>query len=382
VDENQHDDLIVSLAGGLLQKGSGLESASGGGPLDHDDVSQALELHLKDNILHGQPQAADLAKTVASEAIASAETALSKTAAGASAARLSDVEVASLEAIIEVTGRPAIRYMNGRLQSPNDMGENERWKVLVVTSRSRIEAASASVGRIRRKAEGGVQENVGTGWRIDGDLIVTNRHVARLLSTDPEAQVPDLKLDSTKDPLIEFGATDSSDDNKTVALMEIIYCAAEPFVDVAILRVAPGNGLPEPLELDWTDKALGKKIAGDNGTPATFKGRQVYVVGHPFKQRRSEAIASVFGTADGLKRWSPGFVLRLGTDAPTLEHDCSTLGGNSGSCVFSDQHKVVGIHMGGVEVDELTDRGLANLAVALARLGAHPVVKILKDATS
>jgi hypothetical protein len=36
--------------------------------------------------------------------------------------------------------------------------------------------------------------------------------------------------------------------------------------------------------------------------------------------------------------------------------------------------------MGGVDVDELTDRGLANLAVAFSQLGSHPVVKLLKDA--
>jgi hypothetical protein len=388
-DENQDDknqeeeDLprLVSLVRRLFNGGGNVFESTAGSGVDRDSVSEALEQHIKERIPDDQ-KASIMAKTVAAQSLAHAESALNKTAGGASPATLTDLEVASLEAIIEVTGRPAIRYSNGQIQNPNNLGENERWKVLVVTARHKINDASAAVGRIMITGAAGLAENIGTGWRIGNDLVVTNRHVAQLLAVDPNAPIRDLTLDTAKGPLIDFSATDDSDESKNFGLAAITYCAEEPFVDVAILRTSGVTGLPDSLELDWNAQSVGRDIPGPNGVGPTFKGKEVYVVGHPFRQRRSQAVATVFGTADGLKRWSPGLVLRVPADQPTLQHDCSTLGGNSGSCVFSaGVHKVVGIHMGGVEVDEVTDRGLANVAIALSRLGSHPVVQILKDAT-
>ena len=382
MDEKDDENLtrLVSLAGRLFQAGDGFESAGGGG-VDRDSVSEALEEQIKKRIPDDQSPL--VAKTVAAESLANAESALNKTAGGASPSTLTDLEIAGLEAIIEVTGRPAIRYSNGRIQTPNSLGENERWRVLVVTARHKIEGASSSVGRIMLKGGLGLPENIGTGWRIGNDLVVTNRHVAQLLAEDPYAPASGLRLDNAKEPLIDFSATDDSDGSKSFGLTAITYCAEEPFVDVAILRASAGVDLPGALELDWKAQSVGRDIPGPGGAAPTFKGKEVYVVGHPFRQRRSKAVADVFGTADGLKRWSPGLVLRIDSDQPTLQHDCSTLGGNSGSCVFSaGLHKVVGIHMGGVEVDDMTDRGLANVAVALSRLGSHPVAQILKEATA
>jgi endonuclease G, mitochondrial len=333
VCEQDNNDLrqIVSLAGQLLNRGTTLESTQGGERLSRGAVSEALEQHIKDRIPQDQPQASLLVKTVAAESLAHAEDAINKTAGGVPPSSLTDVEVASLEAIIEVTGRPAIRYSNGRIQSPNELGENERWKLLIVTSRSKINNASGSVGRIMRKGSAGLPENIGTGWRVGGDLVVTNRHVAQLLSEDEKAAASDLKLDNAKQPFIDFSATDDSDGSKKFDLTAISYCAAEPFVDVAVLRIAATVDLPPSLDLDWNAQSVGRDIPGPNGGTPVFQGKDVYVVGHPFRQRRSQAIATVFGTADGLKRWSPGFVLRVDTEQPTFRHDCSTLGGSAQS---------------------------------------------------
>src|SRR6185295_15811414 len=102
---------LVLLAGRLFRPKTGVESVGGGG-VDHDLLSAALEQHIRERI-PGDPQASLMAKTVAAESLAHAENALNKTIGGASPSTLSDLEVASLEAIIEVTGRPAIRYSNG-----------------------------------------------------------------------------------------------------------------------------------------------------------------------------------------------------------------------------------------------------------------------------
>jgi endonuclease G, mitochondrial len=372
---------VVSLAQSLLAKGGVLESTAAGEQIDRSMLADALEQHIKGKMEENLLEASFTARAAAAEGLASVENALNKTAGGASPAALTELEVASLEAIIEVTGRPAMRYPNGRVEMPpSALGENDRWRVLVATARSKINEASASVGRIMIKDSSGLAENIGTGWRLAGDLIVTNRHVGLLLLEKPDSQPRSLKLDAAKPAFIDFSATDNAGGAQRFDIASLVYCAEEKYVDVALLRVNSGvANLPPPLTLDWDPKSAGREHAATNGTAPWFKGEEVYVVGHPYRQRRSEAIAAVFGTADGLKRWSPGVVVRIGPEEPILEHDCSTLGGNSGSCVLTaNGHKVIGTHMGGVEVDELTDRGLANVAVAFSRLGSHPAAKILR----
>ena len=79
------------------------------------------------------------------------------------------------------------------------------------------------------------------------------------------------------------------------------------------------------------------------------------------------------GDADGKKRWSPGEVTSMDATRGSCLHDCSTLGGSSGSCILAlASHKVVGMHFGGRNVDEATGRGDANLGLSFA-LVQHPV---------
>jgi Trypsin-like peptidase domain len=134
------------------------------------------------------------------------------------------------------------------------------------------------------------------------------------------------------------------------------------------------------LTIDWDPEAPGRELALENGAPPVFQGREIYVVGHPYRRRHSELVVSVFGTADGMKRLSPGLVKRLDREKPLFEHDCSTLGGNSGSCVFTtDSLEVIGIHYGGSDVDDATAKGSANLAVPLSRLGTHQAAEIIRN---
>jgi len=372
---------VVSLAQSLLAKGGALESTAAGEKINRSLLADALEQHIRRKMTGNLLEASFTAKAAATEGLANVESALNKTAGGASPSALTELEVASLEAIIEVTGRPAMRYQNGGVEiPPSALGENDRWRVLVATARSKINQASASVGRIMVMGSSGVAENIGTGWRIAGDLIVTNRHVGLLLLEKPDSKPLSLNIDAAKHPFIDFSATDNTASTNRFDIAELAYCAEEKYVDLALLRVGSGTAaLPPPLALDWEAESAGSELAETNGATPRFQGKEVYVVGHPFRQRRSEAIAAVFGTADGLKRWSPGVVVRIGSDEPILEHDCSTLGGNSGSCVLTaGGHKVIGIHMGGVEVNDFTDRGLANVAVAFSRLGSHPAAEILR----
>lgn len=372
---------VVSLARSLLAKGGALESTTAGATIDRIDIVDALARRAATTMTPGPLPPSEAARAVAGEALANAERALSKTAGGASPTSLTDVELASLEAIIEVTGRPAMRFDGGRVRMPESaLGENERWRVLIALWRSKINAASAKVGRIMAKGAAGVVQPIATGWRVGDDLVVTNRHVAAFLVADPTSPVSAWTIDAAKRPTVDFAATDGATDAARFDIGDVVYCADSGDVDVAIVRVASGvEALPPALRLDWASETLGRTI-GAAGVEPSFQGREVYVVGHPYRLHSSEAIAAVFGTADGLKRWSPGLVVRLDSHDPAFEHDCSTLGGNSGSCVLAaEKHEVVGIHFGGAEVNKLTGLGRANLALALSRLGAHPAATILRD---
>lgn len=371
---------VVSLARSLLAKGGALESTDTGETISRQHLEQALKLRIEMNAASSQLPPALTAAAATAATLANAESALNKTAGGASASNLTDLEFASLEAIIEVTGRPSMRYADGRVQMPpSDLGDNDSWRVLVATARKAINEASASVGRISVTGVAGLAEHVGTGWRAAGGLVATNRHVACLFVKNPDDPVGSWTLNAAKQPVIEFAATDQATASRRFAIAEVAFCAEEEDLDIALLTVAAGAAaLPPSLPLDWRVEALGVEEAGAGGE-SSFKGSQIYLVGHPYRLLSSELTAAVFGAADGAKRWSPGLVTRLDAGRPLFEHDCSTLGGNSGSCVLTaDLHAVVGIHAGGFDVDEATGRGRANFALPFSRLGAHRAADILR----
>ena len=374
---------LVALAETLLARGGTLESTEGSGPIDRQELAAALENRiLSDDSMSCELPPTVTAKTAALQALTQSENALRKVANDGSPTNLTDLEVSALEAIIEVTGRPALRYSNGKVQPPNSLlGENGHWQAVVLTARSAINKASESVGRIANTNNFGLAEGLGTGWRARTDLIVTNRHVVQAMVSNPADQRSKWKLDTGKKSFIDFAVTDNSAGAKRFDIADLLFVAPEEDIDLAILSITSAAAtLPEPLTLDWQPKAVGRELPQANGNPPVFQGREIYVVGHPFRRRHSELVVSIFGVADGMKRLSPGLVKSIDREKPLLEHDCSTLGGNSGSCVFTaDTHKVVGLHVGGLDVVEETAKGRANLAIPLSRLQDHRAAEIIRD---
>jgi hypothetical protein len=292
---------------------------------------------------------------------------------------LTDFELVSLEAIVQLTGRPAMRFTDGRVGMPaTDLGENDRWRTLVAIARSTINRASASVGQVAIGGGGGT-EAIGTAWRLGADLVVTNRHVAAELVADKSIPPAQWSLAPAKLSIVDFNVTDAATTTKRFRIAALLYCAPEADVDLALLRLdGGGEALPAPLTLDFAADSVGRSI--DSGGTTVFQGEEVYVVGHPLRRLPSSESAAVFGNADGFKRCSPGVVTAIPTRPHAFEHDCSTLGGNSGSCVLSvSGHRVVGLHYGGADVNEATGMGRANLALGLARLRGHPAAAMLEE---
>jgi endonuclease G len=116
-----------------------------------------------------------------------------------------------------------------------------------------------------------------------------------------------------------------------------------PYWDMAILAV---DGLPAaltPLRLSITDAR-------------ELQGHDIFVLGYPaFDPRNpSDVQQDLFDGRYGVKRLRPGELqggmktASFGKIVLAATHDCSTLGGNSGSAVFDlDTGEVVALHFGG-----------------------------------
>jgi endonuclease G len=130
----------------------------------------------------------------------------------------------------------------------------------------------------------------------------------------------------------EFQITKSDE----VAVEKVLFMADEgdQHPDVAVLQFAKGSRLPQPLPL------FGGRIAPH---------QTVAVIGYPANDPRNpgSAISDVFGNVFEVKRLSPGEI----TSPPRgflITHDCSTLGGNSGSVVVDvETGQALGLHFGG-----------------------------------
>jgi len=368
------EQMLVGTARLLLASGGALQSTAAGEQIDAATLDQALQAHLSavcsdSKIVIG---------AAASSIVQAANAALSKSAA-AGTAQITDAELDSLEVIVQALGRPALRYVDGRVQPPTtDAAENERWHVFVATARRHIDAASAAVGKFYLRRSDGVQEHLGTAWRLGADLLVTNRHVVRFVVADASLPPDRWTLDPWRICMVDFAATDRSSTSHEFAVVSLEFCAMESEIDVAVLRL-PSNstGVPPALALDFEDAALGRTVAGESES-AQFRGERVYVVGHPLQGKPTSDTQRIFGDADGRKRCSPGEVRSVNANRAAFEHDCSTLRGNSGSAVFSvATHKLVGIHKGGT-AGAPDEPGTVNLAVAVSRLGGHELGEILR----
>jgi len=103
-----------------------------------------------------------------------------------------------------------------------------------------------------------------------------------------------------------------------------------------------------------------------------LKGRKVYVIGYPaWDGRRNdpEPMKRIFAEIYNVKRLQPGEISGDALGAFEFFHDCSTLGGNSGSPILDlETHRVLGLHFGGRFLEK-------NHAVPLWVLQNDPLIK-------
>jgi V8-like Glu-specific endopeptidase len=234
-------------------------------------------------------------------------------------------ELAALELVIRLL-RPAPLSRDGALDDlPDTQGHNlyppdlkDAWNDF----RTQVKPFLYSIGRVNL-TDG--SKHIGTGFVVTDGVLATNRHVlddltfgTGLLSSG-RAQVAFQR---------ESGASDLT--VHTVPITAVLR--VHKTLDIALLAI-PQTGRP-PLAFDADGAADGSRVV---------------VIGYPAKDEVRNPIftSAIFGTKLGVKRAALGEVLD-GSAVPTIFHDCSTLGGNSGSPVLSlDTGRVVGIHRSG-----------------------------------
>lgn len=227
-----------------------------------------------------------------------------------------------LEVVVN-PGRPALIVQNGDFEEPP-----AEWAVLA-ERREVLREILPSVGRIERAS--GSAQIFGTGFMVADGVLMTNAHVAAFFTANTNVTTP---------ARVDFSAEHDVAATNRVEIADVI--AVHSRYDLALLRLAASG--PPPLKLS--------AIA-----PRTIDDGNVAAIGYPTRER-PPADLTPFHDIFNVKRLQPGKSTGLKSrpgKPQHLGHDCSTLGGNSGSCIVDlDTGLIIGLHTGGDQ---------ANLAV-------------------
>jgi phosphatidylserine/phosphatidylglycerophosphate/cardiolipin synthase-like enzyme len=184
----------------------------------------------------------------------------------------------------------------------------------------------------------------GTGWFVDTDIVITNRHVAGLIARWDGRRFAFIRgvagkpITSSLHTLHEFDdlAVDAA---RVFAVREVLYIEPESGPDIAFMRV---DRRTDGTKLDHI--AIAKTDIGDD-VP-------VFVVGYPARASKrvipdQELMKELYRDRYDVKRAAPGF--SMGPEGRATRHDCTTLGGNSGSVVLHlKTGQSVGLHFAGL----------------------------------
>jgi len=248
-------------------------------------------------------------------------------------------EMPRAEAMIQMHLRPALLISNNKIETPDSAEMQRRFMPYL----GKLECRVPSVGRIEIHNIG--RPFAGTGWMITEDIVVTNRHVALLMAKKQGKTLTFLKNAVGGDIQVfidfkeEYLGKDIAIPEFEVPIEKILFIAddkpSEP--DIAFIKIQKHPQAPAPIPISTT---------------ALKKEQFISVIGYPAYDPGAiispSAASQVFNNIYEVKRCSPGEVMEYETDPWYFFHDCTTLGGNSGSVVLDNQTGfAVGLHFMG-----------------------------------
>jgi endonuclease G len=235
--------------------------------------------------------------------------------------------------IVLRTGRPVLAIARDAAKLVFKDAESAVWRERLKQSRKLLAKAARAVGRIELKGHPNF-DWVGTGWLVAPDIIATNRHVAREFARAGNAEWV-FRAGVDGDPMqvsIDFLEEFKRDESRAFDLRRILHIEDDEGPDLAFLQIK-GEHLALPI------------VIADQSVQA---GQQVAIIGYPARDSRipdQPLMERIFGNVYDKKRLAPG---QANNGPGALLHDCSTLGGCSGSPVIDlSTGKALGIHFAG-----------------------------------
>ncbi len=227
-----------------------------------------------------------------------------------------------LEAIILVMGRPVLLVNNDDFDVTTL--DTDTWKARLKDAQPALKSAILSVGRI--ELDNNPQFDwVGTGWVVHDDVIVTNRHVASEFARRVGNRfVFRTSFQGEMGARVDFKEEHNGRSPAEFRIVDILHIEDDPGPDMAFLRV------------DWGRTAAAKRRTPIKLGDGTTTGSGVAVIGYPAKDTRTripDEMDRIFGNVYNVKRLAPGEITDVRDQEQLVTHDCTTLGGNSGSVV-------------------------------------------------
>jgi endonuclease G len=273
-------------------------------------------------------------------------------------------QIIEQESIVLRRWRPVLAIQKGSaVLEFKDDGDIPVWQSRLQSAATLLEKAIPSVGRIELTGNPELSW-VGTGWLVHPRYLVTNRHVAEVFArSEGDGFVmqsgPEGAMAASIDMLQEIG----SDDNRVFKVKEVSYIEKQPGLDLAF------------LEVDQIDGTVATPILLAGTVPT--KTPHVATIGYPAFDSRipePELMKQIYGEIFDKKRLAPGAITNVEQDL--VHHNCTTLGGNSGSVVLDlKTGEALGLHFSGsflrtnfaVRADRVKERLDALLSGALPR---------------
>lgn len=243
-----------------------------------------------------------------------------------------------LEAIVLLAGRPVFFVRQDRVVIPNDADISGLMLNRVNAALPRVEPWLPSIGRLDVLNALNFA-HIGTAWMVQGNIAVTNRHVAEAFVSHGGRGIQLLQNEDGQDyeTGIDFVREDGFKGKPApLRIRRVLHVEPSGGPDIALVEVVSEQPLPKPIELD-TGKLADK--------------HNVMNIGYPAYDDRNDEIEMqrIFGGVYGVKRCAPGQTRASKDKSPfTLEHDATTLGGCSGSVLLSmETGRAVGLHFSG-----------------------------------
>jgi serine protease len=277
---------------------------------------------------------------------------------------LNPVAQFGLESLIALTGRPALRTANGKIDLNDPRAEDWHDRLYQPVLNWRLNEKLGSVGRIDLDGR-----HIGTGFVIAPGRILTNRHVLQGIGIPVPTRSGQVSWRfEIGEPSIDFADDPSTGRNEKRFIIRSVIASGDQYIDpdsanfslldAAILEVeavnVAGTALPPQLPM---------RLSPD--IPVKFS--EIVTIGYPArlgKMPRIDGAIDNIGIARldeiyqdyDVRYLAPGEITTARDKTPgsrnfwAMGHDATTLGGCSGACLLqlAPGTGAVGLHFAGV----------------------------------